>query len=299
MTLFRALDYFIRRGFKSIWNNRAMSLTSVGIVAAGLLLFGVFLLIELNINTMLDRLENQCEINVYLAKDAQGVSLNQIVEKLKTIDGVEDVRFFSKEERLNRAKETTYKGREAILADFEKENPLRDSYVLSTEELDKSREIAAAAAAIPGVDEVVNQQDMIDWLQRAGNLARKLGVLLMLFLVLVAMFLVSSTIRLGLVARSREIGIMRFVGASNWYIRGPFMTEGILLGLMGAAVAVGLVLWGYFSVVEIIVQILQLDQSLLVPPQMVCKIVLISFLGIGTGIGMLGSAVSMRKYLKV
>lgn len=297
--MFRALDYFIRRGFKSIWNNRAMSLTSVGIVAAGLLLFGVFLLIELNINTMLDRLENQCEINVYLAKDAQGVSLNQIVEKLKTIDGVEDVRFFSKEERLNRAKETTYKGREAILADFEKENPLRDSYVLSTEELDKSREIAAAAAAIPGVDEVVNQQDMIDWLQRAGNLARKLGVLLMLFLVLVAMFLVSSTIRLGLVARSREIGIMRFVGASNWYIRGPFMTEGILLGLMGAAVAVGLVLWGYFSVVEIIVQILQLDQSLLVPPQMVCKIVLISFLGIGTGIGMLGSAVSMRKYLKV
>ncbi len=297
--MFRALDYFIRRGFKSIWNNRAMSLTSVGIVAAGLLLFGVFLLIELNINTMLDRLENQCEINVYLAKDAQGVSLNQIVEKLKNIDGVEDVRFFSKEERLNRAKETTYKGREAILADFEKENPLRDSYVLSTEELDKSREIAAAAAAIPGVDEVVNQQDMIDWLQRAGNLARKLGVLLMLFLVLVAMFLVSSTIRLGLVARSREIGIMRFVGASNWYIRGPFMTEGILLGLMGAAVAVGLVLWGYFSVVEIVVQILQLDQSLLVPPQMVYKIVLVCFLGIGTGIGMLGSAVSMRKYLKV
>lgn len=127
MTLFRALGYFLTRGFKNIWGNRLMSVASAGIVAASLILFGIFLLAGLNINALLRQVEDQCEINVYLAPDAGGATLNQIEGDLRAIPGVREVRFFSREERLERAKETTYQGKEYMLEDLETDNPLRDS----------------------------------------------------------------------------------------------------------------------------------------------------------------------------
>lgn len=297
--MFRALGYFLTRGFKNIWGNRLMSVASVGIVAASLILFGIFLLAGLNINALLRQVEDQCEINVYLTADAGGATLNQIEGELRAIPGVREVRFFSREERLERAKETTYQGKEYMLEDLETDNPLRDSYILSVEQLSQAQQVASLASDVQGVDEVLNRQDLVERIRGITDVIQKIGLWMMLALGLVAMFIVVNTIRLGLLSRSREVNVMRFVGASNWYIRGPFMVEGILLGIIGAVLAAVLVLWGYRAGIRMLDQTMQTSMLQLLNASEVWFTISASFLGIGAGIGLLGSGISIRKYLKV
>lgn len=297
--MFRALGYFLTRGFKNIWGNRLMSVASAGIVAASLILFGIFLLAGLNINALLRQVEDQCEINVYLAPDAGGATLNQIEGDLRAIPGVREVRFFSREERLERAKETTYQGKEYMLEDLETDNPLRDSYILSVEQLSQAQQVAALASDVQGVDEVQNRQDLVERIRGITDVIQRIGLWMMLALGLVAMFIVANTIRLGLLSRSREVNVMRFVGASNWYIRGPFMVEGILLGTIGAVLAAILVLWGYRAGIRMLDQTMQSSMLQLLNASEVWFTISASFLGIGAGIGLLGSGISIRKYLKV
>ncbi len=297
--MFRALGYFLTRGFKNIWGNRLMSVASAGIVAASLILFGIFLLAGLNINALLRQVEDQCEINVYLAPDAGGATLNQIEGDLRAIPGVREVRFFSREERLERAKETTYQGKEYMLEDLETDNPLRDSYILSVEQLSQAQQVAALASDVQGVDEVQNRQDLVERIRGITDVIQRIGLWMMLALGLVAMFIVANTIRLGLLSRSREVNVMRFVGASNWYIRGPFMVEGILLGIIGAVLAAILVLWGYRAGIRMLDQTMQSSMLQLLNASEVWFTISASFLGIGAGIGLLGSGISIRKYLKV
>lgn len=299
MTLFRALGYFISRGLKNIWHNRLMSLASVGIVAASLVLFGVFLLLGINVNALLGQLEGQCQINVYLSTDTQGMALSQIEESLRHIEGVESIQFLSREDRLAKVKQERYQGREELLEDLEEDNPLRDVYLLTAADLNRAEEIARQAAGIPGVDEVANLQDAVEWVRGAAGLVRRIGFWLMLILGLAAMLIVANTIRLGLLSRSREVNIMRYVGASNWYIRGPFMVEGLLLGSLGAALAGALALWGYGAALDTLRQSSVADFLELASLASVRRPVLGGSLGLGAGIGLLGSAVSIRKYLRV
>ena len=242
--MFRGLWYFLRGGVKNIWRNKLMSAASVGIVAASLVLFGVFLLAEIDINSVLGSIEGQCEINVYISEDAGGSNLNRIYDELSKIQGVKEVRFLSKEERIELAKQTAYKDREYLIDDLTgDDNPLRDSYVLSADDIGMSGEIAAAAEKVQGVDEVINLQQMVDRIKTLSSGLRRTGGVIMIVLALIAMFIIINTIKLGLIYRGREISIMRYVGASDSYICGPFMVEGLILGIAGAVIAAIPVLW--------------------------------------------------------
>lgn len=297
--MFRGLWYSLCGGVKNIYRNKLMSAATVGIVAASLALFGVFLLAELDINSVLGDIENQCEINVYISDDADGSNLNQIYDKLSEIQGVKDVRFLSKEERIELARQTAYKDREYLIDDLTgDDNPLRDSYVLTADDIGKSEEIAAEAAKIIGVDEVVNLQQMVDKIKRLSMSLRKAGALIMLVLAVIAMFIIINTIKLGLIYRGREISIMRFVGASDGYICGPFMFEGLILGVLGAIIAAIPILWAYSVFVSKADVILGLGFISLPPVREVWHILAVWFLAIGAGIGLIGSGVSIRKYLK-
>lgn len=295
----RGIVYFFGGGFKNIWRNKLMSAASAGIIAASLILLGVFLLAEIDINAVLDGIEEQCEINVYIADDAGGSSINRIYDSLCKIDGVKEVNFMSKEERIELARQTIYKGREYLLDDFDNENPLRDSYILISDDLGKSSEIAAKASEIAGVDEVINLKETVDKIKTFSGTVRTVGGWVMTVLVLIAMFIVINTVKLGLIYRRKEINIMRFVGASNGYIRGPFMAEGFILGMIGALIAAVPVLFGYSAFVQKADGILGLSFINLPTVGDVWGLVLICFLCIGAGIGLLGSGISIRKYLKV
>ena len=299
IVLVRAIGYFLSKGFKNIWRNRMMSFTTICIVAAGLIIFGIFMLISLNINNLLTTIEGQCEINVYLSNDAGGSTISQIEKELKEIDGVTEASFFSKEDRLNRAKETMYKDKEYILEDFEEDNPLRDSYILKVDDIGVSERVAQEAAEITGVEEVNDLQELADNIKQFATATRRIGGILMIMLAFIAIFIIANTIRLCIVSRSDEISIMRFVGASNGYISGPFIVEGIVLGFFGAVLAFGMVSWGYIETVnkikgiffDIFSQIMSYDEIWLM--------LSISFAVIGMGIGVVGSGISLRRFLKV
>ena len=299
IVLVRAIGYFLSKGFKNIWRNRMMSFTTICIVAAGLIIFGIFMLISLNINNLLTTIEGQCEINVYLSNDAGGSTISQIEKELKEIDGVTEASFFSKEDRLNRAKETMYKDKEYILEDFEEDNPLRDSYIIKVNDIGTSKQVAREATKITGVEEVNDLQELADNIKQFATATRRIGGILMIMLAFIAIFIIANTIRLCIVSRSDEISIMRFVGASNGYISGPFIVEGIVLGFFGAVLAFGMVSWGYIETVnkikgiffDIFSQIMSYDEIWLM--------LSISFAVIGMGIGVVGSGISLRRFLKV
>lgn len=275
-----------------------MSFTTIGIVTASLTLFGFFMLISLNINNFLLSLENQCEINVYLSADTKEATITQIERDLKNIDGVSEAKFFSKEERLQRAKETTYKDKEYMLEDLENDNPLRDSFILYIENIGISRQVAEKASDIDGVAEVKDLQELADKIKQVASAVRKIGGVLMLILALVSIFIIINTIRLCLTASSTEITIMRYVGASNSYISGPFLIEGILLGIVGALIAFGFVSWGYGAALQKIIEIFGSDSLDFVDYKDVWTNILYTFSIIGAVIGFVGSEISIRRYLK-
>lgn len=297
--MLRAFHYFTVQGIKNIWHHRLISLASAGIVMASLLLFGVFLLLQMNLNAILDQVKDQCEINVYLEEDAGGATLAQIETNLKAIPGVDAVHYRSKEERLENVKATVYQGKESMLDGLEEDNPLRDAYVLEINNLADSQAVAAAAQKVRGVSEVTSLLDLEEKIQRISDIAGKLGLGLMLLFALAALFIIANTIRMGMFARSQEIEIMRYVGASGQYICGPFVVEGILLGLLGGAAASALILWGYCAVAHLLESTLQPELLSIVTAKTAAAVIVPVFLGIGAVIGALGSVVSVRKYLKV
>lgn len=294
----RALGYFIKQGFKNIRNHRLVSLASIGIVAASLLLFGIFLLLEMNLEAVLDQLQSQYEVNVYIEDDVRTSQRRELERELNKIDDIAEYRYYTKEERLADVKESTYKGKEHILEDFEEENPLRNMYIITMDSLENSDYVTEQIEQLDGVDEVIYMPELTAKIQRFADGAKQIGLWLMLLFALTALFIISNTIRMGMVARSQEIEIMHFVGASPRYVRGPFLVEGIILGLIGTILASGLILWGYSAVTNVIQSAVPAEVMKVVTLWDAAKVTIPIFLALGVGIGLFGSAFSIHKYRK-
>ena len=294
----RALGYFIKQGFKNIRTHRLVSLASVGIVAASLLLLGIFLLLEMNLEAVLTQIQDQYEINIYLEETITSPERQELEDALDRIEGIKEFRYCSRDERLRNVKENAYKGKEYLLEDFETDNPLRDSYVITLEDIDQATQVAEHTGRIRGVDEVTNMPELTNKIQRFADGAERIGLWMMLLFALAAVFIISNTIRMGMAARSREIEIMHFVGASPSYVRGPFLVEGLILGMVGALLASGLILWGYSAVAETVQNAIPTEILTVVDPWQAVKVLLPCFLALGVGIGLFGSGFSVHKYRK-
>ncbi len=292
----RALGYFITQGFRNIRTHRLVSLASVGIVAASLFLLGIFMLLEMNINSILSQLQNQYEINIYIKSNITTPQRKELESQLNMIEDIADYQYYTKDERLQAVKESTYRGKEYLLEDFEKDNPLRDSYVITLKNLDRAEDVADQLKKIDGVDEVSNAPEIAGKIQQFSNGAEQVGFWMMLLFALAALFIISNTIRMGMVARSREIEIMHFVGASSGYIRGPFLVEGMILGLFGALLASVAVVWGYSVAANALQNGVPEEILEVVKPLDAAKAMIPVFLGLGMGIGLFGSGFSVHKY---
>ncbi len=294
----RALGYFIKQGFKNIKTHRLVSLASVGIVAASLLLLGIFLLLEMNLESVLTQLQDQYEINVYLEETITNPRREELETALEKIDGIKELRYCSRDERLRNVKENAYQGKEYLLEDFETDNPLRDSYIITLEDIEQATLVAEKAERLRGVDEVTNMPELTNKIERFADGAERIGFWMMLLFALAAVFIISNTIRMGMAARSQEIEIMHFVGASPSYVRGPFLVEGLILGLIGALLASGVILWGYSVAAEAVQNAIPTEILKVVNPWTAAKVMLPCFLVLGVGIGLFGSGFSVHKYRK-
>ena len=295
--IFRNIKYFVMQGIKGLVSNSLMTLASIGIVIASLVIFGVFLLFGMNINSVGEQIKDQCEINVYMPNDMNRDDVRAIGSQLGEIEYVKEAQLYTKEERLQNYKEGVHQDQAEVIATLEADNPLRDAYILSLTDVTKANEVAEKAAKISGVQEVTNRQDLIKTILSITNAVKHVSIWLLVVLAAISVFIISNTIKLGMFSRRKEINIMKFVGATNWFIRWPFIIEGMLLGAVGATAAVAVVMLGYGSVLPTVQEFM--GNIRLLEPSEVSTVVVVGFLIMGMGIGMSGSAMSIRKHLHV
>lgn len=294
--MFSSLSYFWGETFRSLFRNRFMAIASVLTVTLSMFILGVFLSAVLNINHMASYLENQVEMTVYL-KD--GLTTDQVMgigKYLKAQPGMKEIKFTNKDQAMKDFRERM--GDQQGLLDAINGNPLPASYQMSFQMPEQLKTAAEVVAKYQGVETVQYGKDIIEQLYKVAQVIRLSGIVLIIFLAGAELFIISNTIRLTVFARRREIQIMKYVGASNGFIRWPFLFEGMVIGFLGSGFA-SLILWeGYKTVVsEMAAAGLIFIPMIPLWPFMGYTTLII--LAAGIVIGVMGSAISLRKYMKV
>lgn len=290
--------YFVSEGIKSFTTNGLMSLASTIIVVASLVVFGIYLLFSMNINHIAKQFEEECEIQVWIDENvpADGTEMQDIENQIKAVPNVNEVVFFSNEEALADYKQQLGADSE-YLDGFDTDNPLRDSFKVTLQDISLAEDTSAEFAKIGGVANISDNRTSMNKLVLITNIVRHISFWFMLFLGALAVFIISNTIKITLFARRRDINIMKYVGATDSFISWPFIVEGVVIGLAGAAISLVLVSLGYglFVAQEFVmfntIEFCTLGQ-VLVP--MICW-----FASIGGLLGAFGSAISIRRHLKV
>lgn len=292
----RTLAYSFREALRSIRHNGLMSFASVGTVTISLLVLAVILLTAVNLEYMLSTVESQVELKAYLADEVAENSLSELTAKIKETAGVAEATFVTKEEALDRLREQ-FKEQPEVIELVEQNNPLRDSFEIKVVPPEMVREVAEVVATYPGVAEIKYKQDLVDSLFKVTRALRMAGLTLVALMAVATVFIISNTIRLTVFARRREVAIMKLVGATDGFIRGPFVVEGVLLGVVGAIVAMVVVWQGYGWVVRSLTAFLPLWP--VAPRQPLLINMTGGMLALGAFLGALGSAISLRRFLKV
>lgn len=291
-----SLKYLTHEGFRNVWVNRLMSLASVTVLMACLIIMGAGIMIYFNINNVVDKVQSQNVVMVYVADDASEDETTQIGTSLKGISNVEICEFVPKEVAFQEQIQSM--GGDAALFEGFDEIPLPDAYKVTVKDLSQFENTVSQIKQINKVDSVRENSDLASKLLSLRHAVSIVSVGLVIMLFLVALFIISNTIRITMFSRKLEISIMKAVGATNWFIRWPFMIEGMILGTISGIVSLG-VLWGLYAVAEkVFAQTLSLIGFSLVPFSEYWWQILLVFVAIGLFTGGFGSLVSMAKYLK-
>lgn len=296
----RAIRRFTREATHSMLRNGLMTAASLFVVTACLFLFGVFLLVTMNINFLGEQISDQCQLQVFITDQARdGGMIQQISNQIKATDGVGQVKFVTGKELFDQFKQDL--GETELLA-FEgvPDEVISDSFQLTLTDLSQSQSIAAKLAKIDGVERVENQQKVVDMVQNITSAVRHISLWVVLLFAVISVFIISNTIKLTVFSRRKEINIMKYVGATDAFIRWPFVIEGLLVGLVAAALTFFIVESCYAAVLGAVASTPVV--STMFQFRTVGEVwlpLLVSFVVLGSVIGSIGSAVSIRKYLKV
>lgn len=288
--------YLMKEAFVSLKRNALMSFASISTVAVSLLVLGAFGILGLNMGYMVSALETQVEVTAYMKDDVGGDALRQMEAKLKEIDGVTEVTFVTKAEALDRFRNRL--GEQAsMLEALDEQNPLPNSFELKVDRPELVKPTAETVEKMTGVETVKYGREVVDQLFQMTKMLRLLGLVLLGFLVFATLFIISNTIRLTVFARRKEIGIMKYVGATNAFIRTPFLLEGMILGLIGGSIAAAALYYAYAALLFEVHQVLSF--LYLVPLYPFLFIIGGILIIIGTFIGAIGSAISLSRYMNV
>lgn len=289
-------EYFIKEVYTSFKRNIWMTLASIFTVVLSLFILGFFSIVILNLNKMADTLESQVQISVYLKDDLSQEEIDETKETLSKIEGLQDIKFTTREEAMKNFKERL--GDQQFLLDaLDDTNPLPNSFSLTVTSPQQVKTIADTAAALDSVESAFYSQDIINHLFNLTHLIRLIGVALIILLTGAAIFIISNTIRLTVFARRKEIAIMKYVGATDWFIRWPFLLEGICLGFIGGGLATIFLYIVYNQVTQEIYEAMAFFP--LIPQHPFIDYISLAILVAGIIIGALGSTISLKRFLKV
>lgn len=292
----RTVGRHIKEGFKSIKRNGWMSFAAISAVSITLLLVGGLIATVMNINELAANIENDVSVRVYVDIAAEEADQDALQKDLEALDNVENVTFSSREEELENVVGSYGDTFELFQGD---QNPLYNVFVVDTTSPEFTSEVASEIEPMNFVSEVNYGGAEADRLFQMTSTIRNVGGIIIIALIFTAVFLISNTIRITIFSRSTEIEIMKLVGATNWFIRWPFLIEGALIGFVGAMIP-SVALWFiYDSIFSALSGFFQGTYfSLLQPAPFITQLILL-LASLGIGIGALGSGLSIRRFLKV
>ena len=279
--------------------NKGMYFTSILAITAMMLILGLFFVAFVNVNLFTKSIEKDYNvIQIYLKEGSTPEVTEAVGQTLQSTEGVEKVEYVTKDQALQTLRERW--GENGYLLENLPENPLPDSYTVYVSDKDAANKVASIAPGIEGVDDVVYYRDTIEKLAQVSHFIELGSIIAMAFLVIVSIVIVANTIKLTVFNREKEISIMKYLGATNWFVKAPFIWGGIIVGILSSVIATGLTYVIYQKIVGIIGgDILRILSVTLVPAEQLTLTILISFLCLGIGIGVIGSAISIRKFLNV
>lgn len=291
------IGYNIRQALQQIWRNKGMSTASVFAITAMLLILGLFFVITVNINLFTEMLKNNYnEVEVFLNDDVKKSDAENIMKKIDAEPGVKSSAYRSKTEAMKIMKARW--GENSYLLDSLGDNPLPSSIVVTVDSMSTADNVIKMVKGTDGVEEVKYYQETVKKLTKITNFLKLAAMIIMVFLIIVSIVVVSNTIKLTVFARAKEIEIMKYIGATNWFIRGPFLIEGILIGVISSAVSAVATFFIYREIISLVgKQFMTIMSSPLVPAGYLSVNLILIFLAIGVSIGACGSIVSMRKFL--
>ena len=281
---FSSMKYLLKEGVKNVWNNRMMSFASIGVLVSCLLLTGAAVLFSANLSYAMKDIQDENVVTVYLKQEVGELEAVTLGSELKEIPNIKEIVFVSQQEALEQYTE--------ILGPFfeglEEDNFLPNAYRVTMETVAKIKEI-------PQVDTLSDRSDAASKLTNLNNMVGTAGLWILIILSVVSLFIISNTIRVTMYSRRLEISIMKSVGATNWFIRVPFIVEGVVIGLISAGISILVLKLVYESIMSAVKQLIPFTS---IPFTTLTGPVVLGSIGAGIAFGALGGIISISKYLK-
>ena len=297
------IGYSMKQGVKNIRRNKMFSVASIATMAACIFLFGLFYSIVVNFSYIVEKAEEGVAITVFFNEDTTKEQKDTIGAQLKKEDGVLKVNYVSADAAWNKFKDQ-YFGESSDLAEgFKSDNPLAnsDNYEVYLSDVSKQKDVVSYAKSLDGVRKVNKSDVVAKTLTSVNKLVGYVSVAIISILLAVSIFLISNTVTMGITVRREEIAIMKYIGATDFFVRSPFVIEGILIGLLGSLLPLGIIYVIYNRVVEYVMIKFQVLTTLLnfLPVETIFQTLVPVSMAMGVGIGFIGSFITVRKHLRV
>jgi len=302
----RSLGYCIRQGFKNIWRNRMFSVASITTMTACILLFGMFFSVLMNVNFMIRTLEEEVGVTVLFDEGLEQDEIDEIGEKIRAMEHVTDVTYTSAEEAWEKFQQEYFEGNEEYAKSFSEngENPLANSasYTVRVDEIENQTSIVTRIKRLEGVRQVNQSAGATKTLISFNSLFTYVAVAIIALLLVVSVFLIANTVNVGISVRRHEIAIMKLIGATDSFVRAPFIVEGLLLGLIGSLIPLGILFIAYDRILGWLLNrfgVLNTISGSLPSVLEVFHVLMPVGIALGLGIGLVGSIITVRRHLRV
>ncbi|MFT8313768.1 MAG: permease-like cell division protein FtsX [Clostridium sp.] len=296
------IKLFIMDALKSIRRNATISLASAATVMATLFILGAFAMLLLNVKVAITDVESQIEVQVILKDDIKIDQQQAAYNKISKLDGVTSVTFKSKKQALEDLKQQLGDKNKGLVAGMENDNPLPNSYIVKVKQPDYVSKVVSALQPdgkyMDGIEQAKDGRDIVNRISAITKTVQWVGVALFIILIGVSLFLIGNTIRLAVYSRRREINIMKYIGATDWFIRWPFIIEGMVIGLFGAIISILLLYYVYGLAYSKVTSSVSMMMRFISPIYILTNISW-AFILIGIFIGAIGSIIAIRKFLIV
>ena len=283
---YNRFGYLIGEGFGNVFKNKKSTGASLMIMCATMIIFGIFLILTENINHFVSEIESAQGIQVFIENEATQEQINEVGEKLRALEGISTTEFVSKDAALNQMKEK-FGDKKDLLAGYEENNIFPASYVVTLTDLNKSKEVQEQILKFENIKKITSKDETVTTLINLANGIKIVTGVILILLIIISVFIIANTIKLTVHARRKEISIMKYVGATNGFIRWPFIVEGMIIGIVASAISITLVGMAYSVLAKELVNepfLQRINMSLVTFGDMFNSIIFVYML-LGIGIG--------------